>query len=231
MSYSLDRCQSRFSDDEIEQMRFMVKKKRPEWVHYTTPEPFITAKEVILISPTNNQPAQYNHVTFAWESVEYATKYYLQVSRLMGFSYIDFDTIVTTPKALVTKLSNNKTFYWRVRPFNSSSPCTAVSSSGQFQATIISSINQLAGIQQFSIFPNPIQDNQALTIAFESQENLALTLRLTDVSGRVLQQERIESKIGKNTFSLNTQSLANGLYFVELVGKTGRIGMKVVVGE
>jgi hypothetical protein len=132
---------------------------------------------------------------------------------------------------LVTKLSNNKTFYWRVRPFNSSSPCTAVSSSGQFQATIISSINQLAGIQQFSIFPNPIQDNQALTIAFESQENLALTLRLTDVSGRVLQQERIESKIGKNTFSLNTQSLANGLYFVELVGKTGRIGMKVVVGE
>ncbi len=231
MSYSLDKCQSRFSEDEIAQMRFMVKKKRPEWVHYTTPEALIAAKEVTLISPINNQPTQYNYVNFAWESVENATHYLLQVSRLVNFSYLDFDTIVTSPNAFVSKLSNNKMFYWRVRPFNNNSPCFSFSSSGQFQATVISSIHQLDGVQALSVFPNPIQVPQALTIAFESNESLGLNLRLTDIAGRVLRNETIESKIGQNSFSLSTQTLSNGFYFVELIGKTGRIGMKIVVNS
>jgi Secretion system C-terminal sorting domain len=231
MSYSLDKCQSRFSAGEIAQMRYMVKLKRPEWVHYSLPEPIITAKEVTLLSPTNNQKVQYNNVTLTWEKVEFATQYQLQISRFSNFGFIDFDTLVTLPKASVYKLSNNKTYSWRVRPFNNSSPCTAFSSAGTFEGTVISSVQQLDAVTQCVIFPNPVHHNEQLTLDFESIEVQPLTLRLTDVSGRVLYSESIESKLGKNTFLLPIKNQATGLYFVELMGKTGRISIKIVVSE
>lgn len=68
-------------------------------------------------------------------------------------------------------------------------------------------------IEHMMVYPNPMSGNGKVMIELEQASDM--TLRIIDMTGRVLQESSNKHLAeGKNTFELNTASLANGSYLL-----------------
>jgi PKD repeat protein len=65
-------------------------------------------------------------------------------------------------------------------------------------------------------YPNPFSDE--LTINFSSPASKTVSYSMTDLYGKVLRTGTIQAVKGTNELKLNTGSMAQGVYFVNLVG-------------
>ena len=70
-------------------------------------------------------------------------------------------------------------------------------------------------------FPNPVQGS--LTYQFNAQQNKQLTLRMTDVLGRVLQDWTYNTQIGINTEVLDLSAFAAGTYSITVYNEQGEV--------
>lgn len=57
-----------------------------------------------------------------------------------------------------------------------------------------------------------------MTVTYISQNigNVSATIKLTDLSGRVIQSQNLSLEQGKNIIELNTMNLSPGMYFLEI---------------
>lgn len=69
-------------------------------------------------------------------------------------------------------------------------------------------------IQIDNIYPNPTSDNAAVTIT--SVENTNISVRIIDLSGKIISQEMVNISAGENTIQLHTTNLTRGMYFVSI---------------
>ncbi len=65
-----------------------------------------------------------------------------------------------------------------------------------------------------NIYPNPTNNN--CTVAFVSDNEKNIVLKLTDISGRVLQIIQAKSMQGNNKLIMDVQTLASGIYNIQL---------------
>jgi Secretion system C-terminal sorting domain len=65
------------------------------------------------------------------------------------------------------------------------------------------------------LYPNPTSGN--LQIEFIAPRSQALTIKVLDISGRVVRQIETNTEKGINTFKLDITNLANGIYTVQLL--------------
>jgi len=79
----------------------------------------------------------------------------------------------------------------------------------------------------FNIYPNPASSEA--TIAFSSEKVDGYSIRMMDVTGRMVFSENIISVIGDNQFQLNLSDLAKGIYMVILQNSDGTLQKKIVV--
>lgn len=70
-----------------------------------------------------------------------------------------------------------------------------------------------------SVYPNPA--NHQITIATEVKEDHAAELRITDLTGRIIQSMNISFATGKSYFNLDISGLASGVYHIELLNENG----------
>lgn len=68
--------------------------------------------------------------------------------------------------------------------------------------------------ESINITPNPAQENALLS--FQSNTINAAEIRITDITGKVIESQNVELGIGKNEFHLNTSLLEKGVYFVSV---------------
>ena len=69
-----------------------------------------------------------------------------------------------------------------------------------------------------SLYPNPA--DAELSVDFELNSNQSLEVKIVNLLGKVVGSYGIQGNEGKNTVVLNTQSLSNGTYIVELLGES-----------
>ena len=67
----------------------------------------------------------------------------------------------------------------------------------------------------FLLYPNPVKT--IATIAFDETGNCVI--KVTDVSGRVLQTKTVTAVKGGNTLQLNVSKYAAGVYWVTIINK------------
>ncbi|MCQ2327133.1 MAG: leucine-rich repeat domain-containing protein [Bacteroidales bacterium] len=85
------------------------------------------------------------------------------------------------------------------------------------------SIEEVAEESMLRIYPNPVMDNAVLSI-----DNLKEDVKviLTDEQGREINFSTM--KAGEREINLNTNSLANGIYFLRIVGETIQRTEKII---
>ena len=95
-----------------------------------------------LRKPVNGQELNYIHVLFEWDQEPDAEKYQIQVSETDSFDPILFTDSTTTPLFIDTAhIEWNKSYYWRMRPDNStnigqwSNPSSFYTGEPKFQNT------------------------------------------------------------------------------------------------
>jgi hypothetical protein len=185
----------------------------------------------LLVSPTAGEiPPHYNNVLLEWQAIPGATHYLVEIDIIPGFATVNAQTFIETGTSkLLTNLLSNRTYYWRVKPFNQLVGCATVRSQNFKTSTVALSTLEIEGLEAWQISPNPVHGGTA-TINVVSEKSLEVAIRITDAAGRTVSfQQGLSFPQGESTHTISTANLPNGLYFVSLESGNGRNVRKLSV--
>ncbi len=90
----------------------------------------------------------------------------------------------------------------------------------------VTGISEMNGITIQGVFPNPVENTA--TIGFSLKQNATINLKLTDITGRVLQNRQLDLTTGVNQIKLDLSSYASGIYHLLLSNDTYKTTLKLV---
>jgi Secretion system C-terminal sorting domain len=188
----------------------------------------LTIPSALMLLPAQNEvTANYDKVIFTWAAVPEATHYLLEVDIAQSFISPKLQsTILGNVLSDTLTLEANKTYYWRVRPFNVHTSCGTFSPRS-FKTGTTTDIDDLPQIASAEVSPNPVSGS-VLNLNINAIASVDMQLRLTDAAGRVVMQNpNLRLIAGENTHQINTEQLANGIYYLSLTAD-GRTETKLV---
>ena len=200
---------------------------RPGFTPVTTE---ITDKPT-LISPENDEQLDYHeNVYLTWEPVEGA-QYYI-VDLLSGTTKIK--RIVDTNFILFEdELQPDKSYLWKVMPFNESYGCAQFSSTIKFRTGEgFNSIQEITEVSEFSILPNPVQAGSNINISISADENFDATIFLVSMTGQIVNSiQNYQFQKGNASLELSTSKIPSGVYFVNIQSEKGVLNKKIIVSK
>lgn len=196
----------------------------PSATQINTPTDLLTSPAAGATTP------YYNNVLLEWQAVAGATHFLLEIDIIPTFGTANALTFVETGTSkLMTSLQANKTYYWRVKPFNYLVGCAAPRSQNFKTNNVTLSTQQIEGLEAWQLSPNPVNGNSA-NLSLSAGKAFEANVRITDAAGRtVLLQQSVAFPQGESNYELRTEGLANGLYFVSLENGNGRNVCKMTV--
>lgn len=100
--------------------------------------------------------------------------------------------------------------------------------------TINTIVDSLTGITETSpeemnavIYPNPSNDRCNLMIQLQD-ENSSVQIVITDITGKIIDDNRVALMSGTNKIELNTSNYVNGIYFVTIISDHLRKSLKLI---
>jgi hypothetical protein len=148
-----------------------------------------------------------------WIQSQCAVNYTLQIST----DQINWtNSTVTGSNHTFSGLSLSTTYYWRIE-----TNCTSSDSvnSGWTAALSFTTLSQRLPEEgnlavPFNVYPNPA--DEAVTIAFSTMQEGAYNIKLIDMLGRTVKSEIANAGLGENTYIMNLDGIAKGIYTVTL---------------
>ncbi len=184
----------------------------------------------LLVAPANAAVVPlYNNVLIEWQAVPGATHYLVDIDIISTFGTNQSQTFIeTSTSKLLTTLSPNRTYYWRIKPFNYLVGC-ATARTRNFKTSAISATQDIEGLSAWQLSPNPVTADVA-KLSINADQTLEADIRVTDAAGRTVSlQKNVSFPQGESIYELRTEGLVNGLYFVSLESKNGRNVRKMSV--
>lgn len=232
MSYSFDECAERFSEEQIGAMRANLLTERENLLYNQTPPVLIEATEIQAIQPLEESLVEnVNSVTLIWEEVAGAEQYIVQLSPVPTFA-IGFQThLVSENQVIVYNLWSDRTWYWRVRPFNSYDPCADFSTPFSFETgNFILDVSDFAKHLDWNVSPNPLNTkDQFLQLNLNAASSFDANLKLIHANGQQMKQWKAHFISGKNVERLEMGLLQPGIYFLVLESDRGSAMQRLVV--
>lgn len=186
-----------------------------------------TPSDMLQVPNDNVTTTYYDEVTLQWQPVSGATYYLLEVDIVNSFispfvkSYV-LDGNASTSKTL-TDLQSNKTYFWRVRPFNEYVTC-ALAQTRHFKTSTVSVTGtvELPTIEGWQLSPNPMFSDGEFRLTLSATEAFEADLLVFDAMGKqYFRQSAVKFAAGENTQRFDLPELAPGLYWVSLRNAQG----------
>jgi Secretion system C-terminal sorting domain len=236
MSYAFDDCSSRFSGEQIEAMRNNLYTEHAAYLQTSLEVPPIDPSlSVQYLSPIDSAVTQYNNIVLNWQPVAGAEYYAVQISNSPFFGLLFYNQVVenTTTVTISSSVPNNRTLYWRVKPYSRWDVCDNQESEniGVFKTRNLSSTSELGSVGDVSLLPNPVGGGQTASLIVDNTETLETQLQIMDATGRVCYAANQRLFAGLNTLELPTQQLQAGVYIVSLRTDKGSVLRRLVVGD
>lgn len=189
-----------------------------------------------LLSPTNEAVTQvYDKITFEWENVMGATNAFFEVSRVPSFpSNFGTSSIVQGNSITIDsddfEFDPDKKYYWRITPYSEGYFCAPTTGSSTFTTGLLSSISKLDVVDSWSVFPNPVQNTDKLTVQIESSHNFIAEVELYNLMGQLVKSFGSQNvEIGDNNFEVAVDGLSAGVYTLLIESERGLLQEKIVV--
>ena len=115
---------------------------------------------------------------------------------------------------------------------NGSYPVILTAINGACTDTLLLTVNitvgieELMGLNNITIYPNPANEN--LVVAFDNQSGSAFKLLVSDRVGRIIQTIDVQDE-DQNFVTMNVSSLANGMYSILFVGQNSSFTKSFIV--
>ncbi len=233
MSYSLDICASRFSDEQIAAMRANITDERADFLYDQTPA-YPVPDSIGTLSPASGETVTTSiAVLLKWEPTPNATHYFVQVSPLPSFGGLVYTGIVEGNELALNDLQPGHKYYWRIRPFNKVYACTKFSATANFTMSTVTNTSELeSSLSQIRVFPNPVSSGQNIRVEFDLAADDLLDVRVVNVLGVTVWEKVVDARTGANRFDLTGLSQA-GVYTLAIQGsgKNNRIVRPLIVME
>lgn len=232
MSYFNDCSPYAFTPDQIDIMNADLNSGSRNYLDNTfVPETTeITTPADLLLAPDHASIVQFfDNVLLQWQAVPGATHYLIDVDIVSTFGTQFSQTFIeTSTNKLLTNLLPNRTYYWRIKPFNYLVGC-ATARIRNFKTPSSVSTHDIEGLSAWQLAPNPVTADVA-TLIISAEQGFEAGIRITDAAGRTVSfQSKVTFPQGDTNYELHTEGLANGLYFVSLESANGRNVRKMSV--
>jgi len=228
-----DRTNYRFSPMQRQLMRLDLGGNARAYIRSDEPPAFapITAPATLELPAWNAQVPTYNAVPLDWQEVAGATHYLVEVDLVPSFTLRPESFVVDKSEIQLSTLQANRTYYWRVRPFNAYHTCSPFSDVRMFQTgDVATSTQNIRQLTDWTIIQNPVPRNTDIEIAFNISEQIKTTILLQSMTGQnVLEISEQRFGMGDHLISLPTNGLRSGLYFLTLQTQSGRLTKKIII--
>lgn len=235
MTY-FDRCERddyHFSDAQQQLMRIDLESNSRAYIRLDEMPSFAPIEQQITLElpDWNDLVPTYNAVQLDWSDVPAATHYLIEIDRIPSFSLQPKAFVTEASEIMLTTLQANRTYYWRVRPFNAYYTCVPTSDVRTFTTgDVATSTQNIRQLNDWKIIQNPIQRNTGIKFAFNISEQFEATILLCDLAGQKLFEiNKQRFNAGDNLLSIPTEQLSPGVYFLTLQTAEGRLTEKIVV--
>lgn len=191
----------------------------------------IINQAVKLLKPADKSAtASADSVLLEWEAVAGATSYLVQYDIVPTFEVFVQTFITKETKQKISGLVLNRTYYWRVIPYNDYSTCYPDPPRFSFKAGALTSVKDIPEIKSLSLYPNPINNNQSLNIYLDNHTGFTGSMSIFDLNGRlVLQVPEQKYTAGTSGKSLDISGLRPGVYSFVLSSRAGLASRKLIV--
>jgi hypothetical protein len=211
MSYFPDDCRAIFSPEQTNLMHADLASPPRQHLEFQLFDSaaMVIADEPVLLSPIGVAiPPE--SVAFTWQATPKASHYLLEWDRLPGFNLeknavVLSDTFFQAPASLLSE----KTYYWRVTPFNEIFTCAPTGTAQSFETTAPSSIREMAR-PVVRIFPNPAPAQGLIRIT--GLPHPAEEIQIYDGLGRL----RWETGLTEPFIAFSLPDLEPGCYFFHI---------------
>ncbi len=235
MSYSSVTCRNRFSDEQIEAMRANLYTEHSNYLQASeSGEPIADSAVVTYISPIDSAIQQYNNVVLNWLPIENATFYQVEVALSPSFSVLFYKKhVYGTTVNIQSNIPNNRTLYWRVRPYSEWDLCKIPGTIPKqvFKTRNNTAVNELERTTDITIAPNPTTSGTPIMMTITHPEQVNMQLTMNDASGQIIYKKYKELQSGENQVEIPTQQLAAGFYLVTVQTANGILTKSVVITQ
>jgi hypothetical protein len=220
MSYADDACQNRFSPEEIQVMRANLMTEKADWVAPVMLESPVVSTAT-AIEPVLDQPVPFSGTTLKWASVPNATYYVVQASRFSSYVLKEVDVLTTDTSWFTGPLVLNKTYYWRVKAYNSRHACVDFNESATFLTAPTTSV-YTPDWEGWRCYPSLMAAGQPLQMeipdSWLGQNTLA---RIVDAAGKLVWEDYLSLHSKKMWLKLPSEAWQPGMYHFVLTGNRG----------
>jgi hypothetical protein len=171
--------------------------------------PCATIPTGIAISSISSSKA-----TVSWTALSGASWYGIRYKPVSSSAWISITTSSTSK--ILTGLLSNTLYEVQVQSNCSSSLFGAWSVSTEFTVGTSSKQPSLViASNEINVFPNPTSGE--LNIELTMEQEAIITLKIMDISGRIVKQVQSNTFIGENTVNVNLSELNAGLYIIQVI--------------
>lgn len=233
MSYSSDECSYRFSDEQKDAMQANALTDKAEFLYDQTKRFPVYSGPVVPVFPGEGDTiSTYKDIPFVWEPMPEATHYIVEYSINPDFTSAVFQFNTVGNNWISSSLIKNKTYYWRLRPYNAQHTCEAYSDIHSFTTgDQLSSIEDdfIDGLSRLTILPNPIQSGMPLTVGLSLARNLSLNIQFMTLGGQPVLSAQWQVSQGQSIHQLELPELPNGFYVLKVGNASGQMVRKVLI--
>ncbi len=228
MSYSGDGCANRFSDEQIQAIRYNILTTRN--IKGEKPDiPIINDTEISGIQPAMDATVYFDNVVFSWDAVEGAAGYVLEYTKLSEFNSHSTKVFLQDTFYIPdTIFPSWHTVYWHVKPYDYFSYCNNSFSERFSFNTQTTATSSPAVKNDIQVFPNPIEPYQTMQIRSEKGFAHDLKVIIYNTTGEIVQKKHFQGNLG-NLISMNIRTLEPGLHFVRLLSSNGSSLHKLMI--
>lgn len=234
MGYFSDVCQNKFSTDQKGAIAADLTHFSRNYVKGTPNSTVQITTAANLTAPGNNATTQFfDEVYLNWDDLPNATQYYVEINRSPQFTsqlMID-EVLVTNSNYVVTNLTANTDYYWRVKAFNEVSACNSFSTASKFTTSSFPvSTKEALAITTISLRPNVTEKGQFVNLNVQTESKIDATIRIVNVNGQVMKNiENVTFQAGTHIHQIETAGLAPGVYIVNMQTVNGQINERLLI--
>jgi hypothetical protein len=123
-----------------------------------------------------------------------------------------------------------KRYNWRVYAYREGNMCFSPIFTRSFTASQATSVAQnFLDASSLILYPNPVYGPSEVRLSFTGERNIEASLRIIDLSGRMMMNEVVFLRQGANEINIPVGNLSNGIYTLSLQDDSGIISRKLVI--
>lgn len=229
MSYSSDACQSKFSEDQTEAMHAYIKQNKSFYVNDNFPIGKVSEDPMTFVSPADGEQVHYQSIKLQWNHHPNATHYLINISKFSFFVTIDYEFIVEGNSFNIGDLPVDKTWYWRVKPYNPYDVCSGFWEAGGFTTYDVTAIDEINESNRLEIYPTLIgAGTGTINIDFEFSDLLNVEVDVYSATGQILKRQLFANP-GRSLQQVDVEGLSAGLYIIKIATEKGSLLKRITI--